>query len=250
MIQSLRRGVKRAFARRGYAIERKPRALLDNAPNAELRVTFEHALGRYLLSHRDFFFVQVGANDGIAYDPISSFVRQFGWRGVLIEPIEAYMVALRRNYEGVEGLQFRQVAISDAKGEKPLYKVRSAPGLPEWAGTLASFSLPTILSHRPALPGIDSLIETEIVQCLTLSDIFAELGDRKVDLLQIDVEGYDYKVLRTLDFKRWRPQIVHFEHGHLPEEELEECLSFLIQHGYRIAQEYRDTTACLVDAAP
>jgi FkbM family methyltransferase len=250
MIQRAKRAMKRALASRGYAIERKPRALLDN-PHAHLQVTFEHVLGRYLLSHRDFFFVQVGANDGIAYDPINRFVRQRGWQGVLIEPVADYMVALRRNYEGIEGIEFRQVAISNEVGERLLYKVRAAPGLPDWASTLASFSLPTILSHRPALPAIDSLIETETVHCLPLSQIFSELGDRTVDLLQIDVEGLDYMVLQTLDFDRWRPPILHFEHGHLREEELEECLRFLIRHGYGVSQEYRDTTACLLkDGGP
>ena len=35
----------------------------------------------------NFFFVQVGANDGVNHDPIFHHVRKYNWKGLLIEPI-------------------------------------------------------------------------------------------------------------------------------------------------------------------
>ena len=31
-------------------------------------------------------FIQVGANDGVYGDPLRSYVRRFGWKGILVEP--------------------------------------------------------------------------------------------------------------------------------------------------------------------
>ena len=34
----------------------------------------------------DFFFVQIGANNGLTDDPIRQFVTKYHWHGVLVEP--------------------------------------------------------------------------------------------------------------------------------------------------------------------
>ena len=38
----------------------------------------------------DFFFLQIGANDGISFDPIYHLVTNFKLRGICLEPIDEY----------------------------------------------------------------------------------------------------------------------------------------------------------------
>ena len=69
----------------------------------------------------DFFFVQIGAFDGVTADPIYELVQSRNWRGVLVEPqIEAFE-RLQENYAGQDGLQFFNVAICDHDGEIDLF---------------------------------------------------------------------------------------------------------------------------------
>lgn len=47
------------------------------------------------------------------------------------------------------------------------------------------------------------IIEAKL-KCLTLDEIFQQNRVKQLDLVHIDVEGYDYEVLKQLDLKRTR----------------------------------------------
>ena len=52
-----------------------------------------------------------------------------------------------------------------------------------------------------------------------------------LDLLQIDAEGYDYEILKTIDFDRIRPRFVNYERVLLLDEE-PACRSMMRDAGY------------------
>jgi hypothetical protein len=66
-----------------------------------------------------------------------------------------------------------------------------------------------------------------------------------LDLLHIDVEGYDLELLKLFDFGQITPPIVRFEHRHLSAGESDEAVRLLAHHGYRMVREEYDTTAFL-----
>lgn len=47
----------------------------------------------------DFFFIQIGSNDGILHDQIHNYVMKYNWSGVLIEPVKYIFNSLVKNYE-------------------------------------------------------------------------------------------------------------------------------------------------------
>lgn len=47
---------------------------------------FQDFLESYSLNRPDFFFVQIGANDGRLDDPLRDSILRHNWRGVLVEP--------------------------------------------------------------------------------------------------------------------------------------------------------------------
>lgn len=47
---------------------------------------------------KDFFFIQIGAHDGIMDDPIHEWIERFGWRGIFVEPQSAPFNRLKTGY--------------------------------------------------------------------------------------------------------------------------------------------------------
>jgi FkbM family methyltransferase len=233
---------RQALASRGLRLERLPRPLLRH-PEAELRMHLDYTLAQRVALRSNFFFVQIGAFDGRTVDPLFGWVQAYRWRGLLVEPQPRYFAELVENYKGVDGLEFRQIAVGARNGTRPFYTLADAPGVPHWAGLLASFDRETLLSHRQFLPEIDSLLRSEDVECVALNDLLAGAEADHIDLLQIDVEGYDHELIRVLDLERFAPSIVRFEHVHLTRVQHETCVSRLIAHGYRVCLEEHDTLA-------
>ena len=241
-----RRLVKTELERRGYRLSRVPP--LASEPDHALAVDFEYVLAHYLARHdhrRPLFFVQVGAFDGVSFDRLHEHVVEGQWHGVLVEPQPEHFERLVANYEGLQGLTFVNAAVDTERGSRPLFVIEDGAGKPiaSLAG-LASFSRDRLEDwqrhdgHRhPAARGIGAVP----VDCVTFEDV---LGDaERVDLLEVDAEGYDLELLKAFDFARFAPAIVRFEHAHLSRREWDEAVALLHRHGYRVVQEEHDTTA-------
>ena len=240
---------RRVLAARDLQIRRVPRPLLRD-PSAELRMSLDYALAQRVALSDDFFFVQIGAFDGRSADPLYGWVQAYRWRGLLVEPQPRFFAELVANYEGMDGLVFRQVAVGTRDEQRTLYTVADEPGVPHWAGLLASFDRDTLLSHKQFLPELENLVRSEKVQCMYINDLLAECQTDHIDLLQIDVEGYDHELIRALDLERFAPSIVRFEHIHLTREQHEQSIERLVAGGYRVCLEANDTLAYRVpDAA-
>ena len=233
---------RRALAARGLRLERLPRPLLRH-PEAELRMHLDYVLAQRTTLARDFFFVQIGAFDGRRYDPLFAWVKAHRWRGLLVEPQPRFFSELVENYKGVDGLEFRRIAVGVRNETRPFYTVADDPGVPRDAGMIASFDLETLLSHRRFVPDLDSHIRSEDIDCVALNDLLAGVEADHIDLLQIDVEGYDHELVRVLDLERFAPSIVRFEHLHLTRAQHEASVDRLVANGYRVCLEEHDTLA-------
>jgi FkbM family methyltransferase len=238
----IRTVVKRLLARRGIRLDRFPRPLLRH-PEGELRMQLDFALAQRVALSDDFYFVQIGAFDGRTDDPLFGWVQAYRWRGLLVEPQPRYFSQLRENYDGVDGLEFRRAAVGTRRETRTLYTVAEEPGVPHWAGLLASFERDVLLSHRRFLPAIDDLVREEPVECIPINELLEEAESDHVDLLLIDVEGYDHELVRALDIERFSPSIIRFEHVHLSSDQHGACLDRLIAHGYKVCLEQNDTLA-------
>jgi FkbM family methyltransferase len=220
-------------------------SVLAGNPAAELRLKLDHVVAHHLALHRpeDFFFVQVGAFDGLTNDPLHSLIVRFKWRGILLEPQPAAFAALAANYRDQPQLILRNAAIAEKSGPRTLYKLRGdVPGLPDWAPQLASFRRETLAGHGDVIPGIEDLIETEVVECLSFDDL--PLPETAViDLLQVDAEGSDFKVIQWFLAGGRKSHIIAFEHKHLSRCEYADCVALLIARGYAVGLDGSETIA-------
>lgn len=212
--------------------------------------TCEHPLNVLALAVRDqlardpsFFFVQVGANDGVRSDPLRPLVLQHGLPGLLIEPLPDEFARLRHNYADQPQLRFENCAIAETDGTRDLFRMRRDAPVPDWAHGLASFHA----DHLTSIVSMKQYVERVPVPTKTLATVFAEHDVPAVSLLQVDVEGYDYAVVRLAFQAGCFPCIVHYEHCNLTPGDKVECQRLLKRHNYRFSEVGRDTLAIRQD---
>jgi FkbM family methyltransferase len=244
MVRGALMGALRASARPArVAIERKPALLLER-PELVLEPLLEHVAAERMLDvGEELFFVQIGAFDGQTDDPIHDLVERHRWRGVLVEPQARYFERLQQTYAGNDRVMLRNVALGSESGVQIFYRVREEPGQPEWVPQLGSFDRDTILAHEFAFPRLRDLIIEDEVETLSLEDLLAQSGAERVDVFQIDAEGFDAEVVKMIDLARWRPGIVHFEHDHLSPGDHESAMRHLADAGYKLWVKRFDTLA-------
>ncbi len=200
-------------------------------------------------------FIQVGAMDGVKFDPLYKRIRSQGWHGALFEPLSDMYKRLKTNYEGCEGLVFVNAAIDAADGKRVMYRIPSelveAGSLPDWALGISSF-----YTDRNAIGGkkVDEATHAalkaarveELVTCKSFQTALDELEYDALDLLQIDTEGHDWAILQTFPLDRLKPLVINFEYYNLGQEELGEALKWLECHGYAYGMDHKDVTATLL----
>jgi FkbM family methyltransferase len=186
------------------------------------------------------FFVQIGAMDGTSFDPIHAHGKAHNWRGILVEPLPDMMDRLRNNYRQQKGLAFENVAITEQEERRTLYRVPTEAikqaGLPDWVMGMSTFVPGKLDCYKPH-------VVAQSVTCIPLVKLLAKHRPAKIDILQIDAEGYDFKILKQFDLARYRPSIVSFEFVNLSCQEKSEVETMLLGHGYLLYQEDQDVFA-------
>ena len=179
-------------------------------------------------------FVQVGAHDGVTGDPVHRFIRKYRWTGMLIEPVPYLYRQLRKNYLGFDGLRFLNACVSEVAGRVTLYTMREMKSPPTpYYDQLSSLSRDVILKYASRLPDVADYIEELQVDSLPLSAIIHQYS-LCPDVLVIDTEGYDFKVLTTFDFQGRRPQAIYFEWKHLDDADKISATVLLKTLGYEL----------------
>jgi FkbM family methyltransferase len=203
-------------------------------------------------------FIEIGANDGVQYDHLRPFIVSLPWRGVMVEPVPRLFARLRDNYRGHGGVSFENAAISDVDGLVPFYYVAPAADQgqgdqPIWSDAIGSLSRDevekTIAAARAFaargcgvhIPHVEARIERTEVPSLTFESLCRKHAIGEFDLLVIDAEGYDYEIIKGIDFERHRPRLLIYESNHLAPEELDECRTYLEGLGYELMYEGFDT---------
>lgn len=194
-------------------------------------------------AHPSATFVQVGAHDGHEQDPLWRHIQGRRWSGVMVEPVPYVFRRLERSYADDERIKLVNAAIAPTAGTATLYHIPESdePGLPPWYDALASFSRDVIAKHREFIPDIESRIEPIQVPTITFGDLCRDNGFDRVDVVQIDTEGYDYEIIKLIDLERCAPRILMYEHIHLSPQERAECEQRLIGHQYEIYSDVMNT---------
>lgn len=193
---------------------------------------------------KTFKFVQVGANDGKSFDYLYDFVTVRNSVGLVIEPIAEYFKELEKNYKDYHNIKCLNVAVHATLIQIGIFKINPEFEhlYPDWVRGSASFNS-THLTNCVAKVDFDHLLE-ESVKAKNINKILEENSFTvDVDYLQIDTEGYDYEVLKQIDFKIFKPSIIRYEFVNLTEEEKYKSNNLLKANNYYLFDEGSDKIA-------
>lgn len=218
------------------------------------------AVSSLLAENGDVFFVQVGGFDGESFDPLRGKIIEGGMKGLIIEPLPDNFAKLQALYAGSETIRPICCAISEEDGQRTIYRFGERAfcdhDLPQMFAGISSFILDDLLRETGTLGQLfssgerdllHSLIDAVPVPCRCFETLFREQGVEKVDLLQIDTEGYDYELLKSFDIARYRPAIINYENQHLSKDDKRAAEDMLAAHGYLFYADNYDTLAILPD---
>jgi FkbM family methyltransferase len=157
------------------------------------------------------FFVEAGAADGFTQSNTYWLERFRGWRGILVEPMPTF--------------------VAECRVERPDAIVVHAALVPaDYDGDTVRMAFGDLMSSVHGSRG-DAATEREWLQAglrlgwrdpyemdvpaRTLSSILDDHGAPEVDLLSLDVEGFEPQALRGLDLDRHAPRWIVVEAHHV-----------------------------------
>jgi FkbM family methyltransferase len=155
---------------------------------------------------------------------------------------------LKRNYADVPRVRLANVAIAEQDGPVRFHHLTAPPddlaaaGLPDWYDGIGSLSREHLLTHGRHFPDLENRLVATEVEGLTYASLLARHGLGHVDLLVIDTEGHDARIVRSIDFGD-PPRLVVYEHFHLERAEREAAAGHLRAAGYELMEEGFDTFA-------
>jgi FkbM family methyltransferase len=157
----------------------------------------------------DGFFVELGANNGTFQSNTKKLESEYNWSGILIEPCyEDYKKCLKSrkakcyNCACVSYDYNKDTILGDFKYSNPMSSIN---------GVRSNCS---------------DLIE---VNAKTLDSILEENNITHIDLLSLDVEGYEYEVLNGIDFNKRTIKYLLIE---IYLKDFDKIVNFLSKFGY------------------
>lgn len=79
------------------------------------------------------------------------------------------------------------------------------------------------------------IIGYDLIQCFSFDILIVENEVKKVDLIYIDMEGYDYEVLKFFLFSSFQFKVVIFEYIYFSSEDRKLVIEMLEKMGYIIS---------------
>jgi len=175
--------------------------------------------------------IQIGANDGKRFDILNKYIKSNRTKAILIEPIRKNFEELKVNYQKLSYVKLENSAISVNNEINYLFKVdekylkyysNHVPGI-------TSFNKQHLINH-----GVKKKhITKEKVISSSIKKIIFKYKLKSLDLLYIDTEGYDGKiVLDFLNSKLFSPIII-FEYIHINNKIFEKVINKLLKCKYK-----------------
>jgi len=221
---------------RHFGIQRcRTPPILTRRRDLSLRSCLPFVVAHELLQNPQLTFMQIGAFDGVGDDDLRELVFTHHLRGVLIEPQPVAFARLQNTYRDQPQVRLLQAAVAEREGTRELFCRRGGISM------AASFDRGHLRRHGVA----DRNIDTQLVACHTVESALRAAGLERVDLVQIDAEGYDWPIIQSIDLAKLRPRIIRFEYGNMHRRDADTCLQHLAEHGYRFVVEPRDIIAHL-----
>jgi FkbM family methyltransferase len=166
------------------------------------------------------FFVEFGATNGVDLSNTYLLEKEFGWRGILAEPLPIWHSALRGNRSCV--IDTRCVHSTTGK----FVTFANTTSFPELSGI--EENLPNDMNYDARKNRKTLMVET-----VSLLDLLIQnKAPQKIDYLSIDTEGSELEILSNFDFQRFEVNVLTVEHNFVSISR-EALYRHLTHHGFR-----------------
>lgn len=162
----------------------------------------------------DFSFIQIGAFDGLSHDIFYPLFINQNWDGLFVEPRQKHFNSLKRNYQNTP-YKFENSAITNEPGLVNLYNFREEYIYSSWQEGCASL-VPAKHKQLSQLPL--SALSIEKAKGISLDMLLKKYTIQDLNLLVIDTEGYDFEILKQINFQTLLPDFIFYEHSHLGDQ--------------------------------
>ena len=182
------------------------------------------------------FFVEVGCIDGRRFSNTLTFEER-GWTGMCVEAHAGYIDLLRRNRPN--SIICHCAAGEDDENEVSFYA--------NSRGSLSTLDRDKEAYFREKYGEYFTGFEEQRVRKRRLASLFAEYSIKEIDILSIDIEGYELAALKGIDFGKCRPKVLVIESENLEHERRIDDV--LIPNGYTKSIRIAQNIFYLVDGA-
>ena len=170
-------------------------------------------------------FIDIGANDGSTLSNTRALA-ELGWRGVFVEPSPKSFEMLKKNYEGLKGFYFYNVALGDHNGNAILQESSSLLTSAD-VGLVSTFEASEMQRFKSICT-----YEAVTVKMFKWKTFLNRLQVKAFDFVSLDVEGFELHILPDMDLSK--TSLVCIEHnGQLGRNGL--ILNAPVNMGYRIS---------------
>ena len=181
----------------------------------------------YVLGIEHPTYMDIGAHHPV-FNNNTYFFYERGSRGVLVEPNPAL-------HEVLEQMRPRDVLVRagigvTAQAEADFYIIGGSED-----GQLNTFSREQAEALVTRSGGKYSIAKVLKIPLLNINELMRKHWNGPPNLLSLDTEGFDLPILRSLDFKRMRPDVVCVETVELGGRRLiTEIMQLMAQNGYEV----------------
>ena len=174
--------------------------------------------------------IQIGANDGKRFDPLNKYLIKYETKTIFVEPIKEHFEKLKWNYSNKNNCIFENSAISDFNGHTEIFKVNenNLNLYDDHIAGISSFQRNHLIKH-----GVKSKhVSSDKVNTLTIKNLIEKYKINNFDLLFIDVEGHEGKIiLNFFQSTNIRPIII-FEYIHIENSIFDKLIKELDSKNY------------------
>jgi FkbM family methyltransferase len=192
---------------------------------------------------KKFGLVVIGAHFGVWLEEI---IKEYkGQNILLVEPVPYNYNQLKENFKNLDNIHICTNAIFSENKLSTFYYVKenSITKLGKhWASGIGSFNKNHILDHKTKRFKIEPEDIDEIeINFITFDDLVKNYSIQSIDKLQVDVEGAEYEILNSIDYKKININSLQFESKHFDGtfkegEKLEKIKKKLVLEGYNLNQ--------------
>ena len=205
--------LKKFFGAFGYKLVDKNLLKSQRLISSKSHLTVKLLIDNLVKKGKVKSLLQIGANDGLRFDVLNKYIKEYKIDSLLVEPVPFYFSKLKDNYSKDNFVKLERSAISKKSGIINMYTVKKdyLNKYDEHIKGINSVDKKHLNKHNVK----SSHIEKISVESLSPKDLLKKYHVNNLDLVFIDAEGYDGEiVISFLDYINFKPIII-FEFIHI-----------------------------------